>query len=316
MTSIALAYRIGISTAHNIVSETCEIISDILNIEYLSPPTLNEWKNISTGYWENWNFPNTIGAMDGKHIQIQAPPKSGTLYFNYKKTFSIVLMAVCDHEYKFTLVDVGAFGSDCDAGVLSKSLFGRALYDRTLDITHEVKKLPGCDVELPYFVVADEAFQLHKNVMRPYSGRCLSDDKSMFNYRLSRARRTIENAFGILASRWRIFLRPICAHPSTADRFVMACILLHNFLMTENAKKPPCEQTYCPPNFIDHDNMEGMIPGTWRSETSNMRNFRPCTAHRATREAYEQRDVLTKYLLSPTGEISWQYAHIQENLYA
>lgn len=47
--------------------------------------------------------------MDGKHIQIQAPPKSGNLYFNYKKTFTLVLMAVCDHKYKFILVDVGAF---------------------------------------------------------------------------------------------------------------------------------------------------------------------------------------------------------------
>jgi len=119
MTSIALAYRIGLSTAHSIVKETCEIILNVLSIEYLNPPTLNEWKNISTGFWQNWNFPNTIGAMDGKHVQIQAPPKSGSSFFNYKKTFSLVLMAVCNHEYKFTLVDVGVFGSDCDAGVLS-----------------------------------------------------------------------------------------------------------------------------------------------------------------------------------------------------
>lgn len=101
-TSIALAYRIGLSTAHSIVKETCEIISNVLSTEYLIPSTLNEWKNISTGFWQRWNFPNTIGAMDGKHIQIQTPSKSGSLYFNYKKTFSLVLMAICDHEYKFT----------------------------------------------------------------------------------------------------------------------------------------------------------------------------------------------------------------------
>jgi len=50
MTSIALAYRIGLSTAHSIVKETCEIISNVLSTEYLNPPTLNEWKNISTGF--------------------------------------------------------------------------------------------------------------------------------------------------------------------------------------------------------------------------------------------------------------------------
>jgi len=64
--------------------------------------------------------------MDEKHVQIQAPPKSGSSYFNYKKNFSLVLMAICDHEYKFTMIEIDAFGSNCDAGVLSKSLFGKA----------------------------------------------------------------------------------------------------------------------------------------------------------------------------------------------
>jgi len=159
-------------------------------------------------------------------------------------------------------------------------------------------------------VVADEAFQLHKNVMRPYSGRCLSDDKSIFNYRLSRARRVIENSFGILALRWRILRRPICAYPSTVDRLVMACVILHNFLMTKNAKKTLNEQTYFPSNFIDHDDMGRIIPGTWRNETSYLENIRSTRAHRATREAYEQRDTLTKYLLSPAGAVTWQNEYI------
>lgn len=168
-----------------------------------------------------------------------------------------------------------AFGSDCDAGVLSKSVFGKALYQRTLNISHETRKLPGSNTELPYFVIGDEAFQLHKNVMRPYSGRFLSNDKSILNYRLSRARRVIENAFGILASRWRIFQRPICAYSATVDRFVIACITLHNFLMTENAKQPLCEQAYCPSNFIDHEDNNGtIIPGIWRSEIINIESLK------------------------------------------
>jgi len=183
-----------------------------------------------------------------------------------------------------------------------------------LNISHHKRKLPECDIELPYFVVADEAFQLHKNVIRPYSGRCLSDDKSIFNYRLSRARRIIENTFSILVSRWRIFRRPICAYPSTVDRIVIACVILHNFLMAENAKKSLSEQTYCPANLIDYDDDMGrIIPGTWRNESSaNIENIRPTRAHRATREAYEQRDILTKYLLSPAGAVTWQNEHIHK----
>jgi len=60
-------------------------------------------------------------------MQIQISPNSGSLYFNYKKTFSIIL--ACDHNYKFILIDVGAYGSNSD-GVLSRSEFGKALYTK------------------------------------------------------------------------------------------------------------------------------------------------------------------------------------------
>jgi len=92
----------------------------------------------------------------------------------------------------------------------------------------------------------------------------------------------------------------------------MACINLHNFLMIENAKKSLLDRTYCPSNFIDHDDMGRVVLGRWRDENegTNLGRLRPCSAHRATREAYDQRDILTKYLLSPAGEITWQYEHI------
>lgn len=80
----------------------------------------------------------------------------------------------------------------------------------------EDKCLPGTDVMSPYCIVGDAAFPLKTYLMRPYPCRCLPGDKAIFTYRLSRARRTIENAFGLLSAKWRIFRRPIVGAPKKA----------------------------------------------------------------------------------------------------
>ncbi|KYN07875.1 hypothetical protein ALC62_01153 [Cyphomyrmex costatus] len=77
---------------------------------YLSSPTEEDWMKYAQGYWKRWNIPNCVGSIDGKHIRMRCPPNSGSLYYNYKKYYSIVLLAVADHLYRFTLVDIGAFG--------------------------------------------------------------------------------------------------------------------------------------------------------------------------------------------------------------
>ena len=84
--------------------------------EYLRPPkNQQEWILISKEFEERWNFPHCIGAIDGKHIAMQCPKNTGSLYHNYKGWFSIVLMAVCDASYNFLLVDIGQYGSSNDS---------------------------------------------------------------------------------------------------------------------------------------------------------------------------------------------------------
>ncbi|XP_064467604.1 uncharacterized protein LOC135378481 [Ornithodoros turicata] len=107
---IALSFRVGVETAREAIYLTCQVIWDTLSPLYMKPPTEDEWRKIADDYWQRWQFPACVGAVDGKHIQIECPKKSGSPFFNYKKTFSVVLMAVADSRYKFVFIDVGASG--------------------------------------------------------------------------------------------------------------------------------------------------------------------------------------------------------------
>lgn len=85
VSSIAFTHRIGESTVYKIIKETYTVVMKVRSPIYLKPPTKETWKKIVAGFWEHWNFPNCIGAIDGKHFVIKAPPNFGSLYFNYKK---------------------------------------------------------------------------------------------------------------------------------------------------------------------------------------------------------------------------------------
>ena len=74
--------------------------------------------------FHHWDFPNCIGALDGKHIAIECPDNSGSNDYNYKTCYSVVLMAMWDSRSCLTLVDIGHFGRDNDAHIFNKSMMG------------------------------------------------------------------------------------------------------------------------------------------------------------------------------------------------
>lgn len=157
--------------------------------------------SISNDFFRLWGIPNCIGSIDDKHINLTCPRNGGSVYYNYKTRQSIILMVVCDANYIFTAVDIGAFGSRSDGGVFAGSGFGRKVLSSELNLPLPAT-LPETNTIIPYFLVADAAFPLKSYIMRPYAGRDLSPAVENFNMRLSRARRTIENDFGIMAARW------------------------------------------------------------------------------------------------------------------
>lgn len=114
-------------------------------------------------------FPHCIGSIDGKHIQILSPIHSGTEFYNYKHTFSIVLLALVDKKYRFMYADVGCQGRISDGGVFRNSSLLVKLQTNALNLPAP-SALPGSDIIVPFVFVADNAFPLHTNIMKPYPG--------------------------------------------------------------------------------------------------------------------------------------------------
>ncbi|KAL3248700.1 hypothetical protein MRX96_017786 [Rhipicephalus microplus] len=213
----AMAFRVGIETARRIIHKTCTVLWEVLAPEYMKTPTEEEWLEIAAGFCNRWQFPNCIGAVDGKHIQIKCPRNGGSLYFNYKGTHSIVLMAVVDSQYLF--------------------------------------------------------------------------------------RRCVENAFGILVSRWWIYERQINLEPENVEAVVKATCVLHNFLSSNAAS------TYCPPGYADFQDTFGNVSGgAWRQVPGSTTVFgleKP-KARSCSKVASAVRQEFVKYF-SEEGQVPWQW---------
>ncbi|XP_066969237.1 uncharacterized protein [Macrobrachium rosenbergii] len=111
--SLQYSFRVAHNTISCIVPETCRAIVSAFGDEELQvPQTPEAWKQVASGFEERWNFPHVIGAIDGQHIRLRNPPLGGTHYYNCKKFFSMILLAIVDTSYKFLYVDVGAIGSE------------------------------------------------------------------------------------------------------------------------------------------------------------------------------------------------------------
>ena len=308
--SMSFSFRVGRSTVSACVRETCDGIWNALKDEYLRAPSSTEnWTNIANEFEEEWNFPHCLGAIDGKHIAMECPKNGGSAYFNYKNFHSIVLMAVCDAKYCFTLIDVGGFGRDNDAGILSESSFGQAFEHGQEDLNLPQPNLFKNHM-LPYVLVGDDIFPLRSYLMKPFPGKYLDEESQVYNYRLSRARRTIENAFGVLAAKWRIFRKPIRANVTTVEKITKAALCLHNYLkLTENAN-------YVPSGFVDSEDGSGnIIPGDWRTVVSDdqggMLGLNRNVGNRYKFEAGKARNDFKNYFNSPEGEVPWQLKHVR-----
>ncbi|KAB0804582.1 hypothetical protein PPYR_01552 [Photinus pyralis] len=144
-------------------------------------------------------------------------------------------MAIVGPDYRFISVDIGGFGKNSDGGIFEASNMGRRFETNQMGVP-EPKNLPGQNELSPHVLIGDEAFALKPYLLRPfpYSQSRTDIFKENYNVRLCKARRVVENAFGILAQKWRIFYRPMETKIDTSILIVKTACILHNFLRTKN----------------------------------------------------------------------------------
>ena len=274
---------------------------------FQQPTTREEWLLIQEQFLKKWHFPQCLGALDGKHVRVRCPSNGGSGYYNYLGYHSLVLFALVDAKYKFLYYEVGAPGRVGDATIWNNSPFKAALESHSLPVP-DPRTTPNSNTPIPSLIVADSAFALSAKLMKPYSDRGSTREQRVFNYRLSRARRIVENAFGILAARFGVYQRAMLCQPSTVKKIILATLTLHNFLRVCK------DQQYAGNRAVDAEVGENheLVLGDWRNNANALLDgLQPTVGGihgnrraEATTGA-EVRNTLCHYF-SAEGAVPWQ----------
>ena len=296
--SLEYDFRVANSTISLFVPQVCTAIYEENKREvFTMPRDVDGWREVANQFSPRWNFHHCLGAIDGKHVEIKKPCNSGSTYYNYEGYFSIILLAVVDADYKFLWCNIGAEGSAGDAGVFNGSRLRPAIEEGSLNWP-DPEPIRGDDRDIPYFLVGDDAFGLREWMMKPYSLRGLSHKQRVFNYRLSRARRVVENGFGILANRWRCLLGCLNQEPLQCRKVVEGCVTLHNIIRVRNPRLQA--------NEVDREDNDGnIIPGAWRANADMTAN-EVGQPGRANHDGKVLRNYLCDYYNSDIGRVPWQ----------
>lgn len=219
----------------------------------------------------------------------------------------MVLLAIVDAKYQFLLVGFGNNGQISDGGVLQNTSFFEKLVNETLHIP-QPDDVSDNFKHVPYVFVADDAFPLRTNIMKPFRQGLLDlVKKEVFSYRLSRARHIVENVFGILASRFGIFKSPINLKPENIEKVVMGTCALHNFLIDQQCS------TYAPVDLMyEESSFDGSVSSSGcNSSQSNMIPLNRRGGNIAN-DAKEVRKQFLNYFMND-GKVPWQNNHILKN---
>ncbi|XP_050724594.1 uncharacterized protein LOC127002554 [Eriocheir sinensis] len=264
-TSLGFSFRTSTSAISLFVPLVCQALIDAYKPEVMRCPTTpEEWNEVAPQFSTRWNYHNCGGALDDKHVGIRKPDNAGSQYFNYKKFHSVILLALADAQYRFLYVDVGAEGGAGDAGTWSRCNLLIAIEKSRIGFPRG-NKLPNDNIQVPFHIIGDDAFSLKTWLMKPFAHLSQVHHERVFNYRLSRARRVVENAFGLLQMRWRIFGTTINLRPTVVRVITLCACVLHNLILQH---QPPVL------HHIDREDQNyNLVPGSWKEQENLMQRL-------------------------------------------
>lgn len=281
-------------------------------------PTEEMFKTISRKFRSLWDFPNCIGAIDGKHVRIKAPKNSGSTFFNYKDFHSVVMLALVDADNKFVAVDIGSYGREGDAGkciitmnvifnfsdktnfilgIYLKSRFGQKIQKKEFTIPPP-QPLPGMNILVPYVILGDEAFALHEHLMKPYPRNQSVADKlkqSIIIIDFPELAGQLKTPLALFVHFFEYFFSQLLRirKPCT-DKLIMCACILYNLLREANIL--PTSTNSAEKYSLPTENLLPLIHNNVRG--ANI--------------AVQIRETFKTYFNGP-GAVPWQEQHYREN---
>ncbi|KAK7912492.1 hypothetical protein WMY93_012703 [Mugilogobius chulae] len=221
--TISNLFGIAKSTVCTMVHDFCRAVRQVLMPDYIKLPRGDDLLDVIEGFRQRWGFPQCGGAIDGSHIPIIAPKENHADYFNRKGWHSVILQGIVDHRF-WTTVHIWCCQS------MSVHTHWASL-QRPPGISHfcepDTEEIMG--VQVPVMLLGDPAYPLRSWLLKGYTDTgTLTAEQKYFNQRHSRARMTVECAFGRLKGRWSCLSKRLDVDISMVPTIISACCTLHN----------------------------------------------------------------------------------------
>ncbi|WVZ89944.1 hypothetical protein U9M48_036289 [Paspalum notatum var. saurae] len=239
---ISMSFRRSIETISRYFQEVLYAVGELRNEMIVPAATSVHPRILNSRRWYPY-FKDCIGAIDGTHVLARVPLKMQPAFRGRKHTTTQNVLAAVDFDLRFTYVLAGWEGSAHDALILADAL----------------ERDDGLRVPPGKFYLVDAGYAVRPGFLPPYRATRYHlrefgnnrprDQRELFNLRHSSLRVTVERAFGALKNRFKIlYNKPF--HPyKTQVKLVLACCILHNWILRHGVDEHvPSEETWAPNN--------------------------------------------------------------------